>query len=248
MYEITRKYIQFGNSRSGIKLLRVGFIVAHDTGDEGATARNEYNYFNNQQPEASAHAFIDDKYILEIIPLDEKAWHVIYDKQTDNRLFGDDANDIGIGVELCWGGNIDFREAYKRYVWYHAYLCHKFNLDPSKHIVSHKILDPGRKTDPDNALNRYGITWNQFLKDVEKEYINQGVEGVGDMSELHEPMKLNSREWSDIEKTYSMYYQTGILTSDYWRKLATAKEMTYAQNIYLTTTCQGRFIEQQLKK
>ncbi|WP_413467483.1 hypothetical protein [Metabacillus niabensis] len=57
----------------------------------------------------------------KIIPLDEKAWHVQYNKPYDNRLFGDDANDCdcAIGVELCYGGPIDFTEGYKRFVWYH---------------------------------------------------------------------------------------------------------------------------------
>ena len=173
MYEITRDYIRMGNSRSGQKISRVRFIVSHDTGNPGSTAYNNQTYFNNQQPSASAHTFIDDKYILEIIPLNEKAWHVQYNKPTDNRMFGADANDAAIGVELCWGGNINFQESYKRYVWYHAYLCKTFSLQPKKHIVSHKTLDPQRRSDPDNALKRYGITWSQFINDVEKEFNNQ---------------------------------------------------------------------------
>jgi len=168
MYQITRDYIKLGNSRSGQPINRVKFIVSHDTANPGSTAYNNQSYFNNSQPSASAHTFIDDKYILEIIPLTEKAWHVQYNKPTDNRLFGEDANDAAIGVELCWGGNINFDEAYKRYVWYHAYLCEKFNLDPKRHIVSHKTLDPQRRSDPENALSRYGITWTQFIEDVSK--------------------------------------------------------------------------------
>jgi hypothetical protein len=168
MYEITRDYIKLGNSRSGQRISRVRFIVSHDTGNPGSTAYNNQRYFNNQQPSASAHTFIDDKYILEIIPLTEKAWHVQYNKPKDNQLFGADANDAAIGVELCHGGNINFSEAYKRYVWYHAYLCEKFNLQPRKHIVSHKTLDPQRRSDPESALNRYGVTWSKFINDVEK--------------------------------------------------------------------------------
>ena len=36
------------------------------------------------------------------VPLDEKAWHVIYDTPTDNYYFGDDANDAAFGGELCY--------------------------------------------------------------------------------------------------------------------------------------------------
>lgn len=166
MYEITRDYIKHGNARSGKNNLGVKFIVAHDTGNPGSTARANRLYFHNHQPWASAHTFIDDKEILEIVPLWEKAWHVQYQKPKDNEMFGDDANDIAVGVELCYGGSIDFKQAYDRYVWYHAYLCKTFNLDPSKDIVSHATLDPGRRTDPHNALNQNGIKWEQFIEDV----------------------------------------------------------------------------------
>lgn len=169
-YPIKQDYIKFGNSRSGYKISKVRFIVSHDTGNAGSTAHGNRNWFDSAQPYASAHTFIDDNYILEMIPLTEKAWHVQFQKPIDNRMYGDDANDCAIGVELCWGGSIDFKKAYNRYVWYHAYLCKKYGLNPKKDIVSHKTLDPTRKTDPDNALNRYGITWSQFINDVVEEY------------------------------------------------------------------------------
>jgi len=176
-YEITRRYIPIkSNTRPGTRLLPVRFLVAHDTGNPGATAANHYDYFANLTGRsASAHVFIDDKQILEIIPTGtcgdpaEKAWHVIYDVTTDNAMFGDDANDCAIGVELCFGGCIDFAEAYARYVWYFAYLCDHYGLDPRRHIVSHKTLDPLRKVDPDHALNMYGVTYAQFIDDVVKE-------------------------------------------------------------------------------
>lgn len=169
MYQITRDYIKKGNARSGQPLVggKPRFIVAHDIGNGASTAYNNRSYFNNHQPSASAHTFIDDKYNLEIIPLTEKAWHVIYDVPTDNQMFGDDANDIAIGVELCWGGKINFAEAYKRYVWYMAYLCRTYGFDPRNKIVAHSTLDPARKSDPDkNAFAKNGVTWSQFINAV----------------------------------------------------------------------------------
>jgi N-acetylmuramoyl-L-alanine amidase len=196
-YKITQDYIRYGDARSGLKNYGIRFIVSHDTGNAGSTAHGNRSYFNNSQPLASAHTFIDDKYILEIVPLWEKAWHVMYDKPTDNRMFGDDANDVAIGVELCWGGDIDFNKAYQRYVWYHAYLCDKYNLDPRKHIVSHKTLDPQRKTDPENALNRYGVTWNGFIDDVVNELHKESVS----VSNVNEPSKWAEEIWKKQVKS-----------------------------------------------
>ncbi|KAA0546100.1 N-acetylmuramoyl-L-alanine amidase [Bacillus sp. BGMRC 2118] len=169
-YSITRDYIRKGNSRPGTKNGDIKFIVSHDTGNPGSTAYANRNYFNNSQPSASAHAFIDDKYILEIIPLDEVAYHVRNNVTVDNRMFGANANNAAIGIELCYGGRINFTEAYKRYVWYHAYLLDLFGLDPDRHIVAHSTLDPSRRRDPQNALQQNGISWEKFRGDVKATY------------------------------------------------------------------------------
>ncbi|AZB41877.1 N-acetylmuramoyl-L-alanine amidase [Bacillus sp. FJAT-42376] len=171
-YPIQRSYIRTGNSRSGAKIGTVLFIVSHDTGNPGTSAAQNREYFNNQQPSASAHTFIDDKTILEIIPLDEKAYHVQYGITEDNRRFGEDANDAAIGVEFCFGGSINFQKAFDRYVWYHAYLCDRFGLNPDKHIIGHYTLDPSRRTDPLNAFQRYGVSWAQFISSVKRSLAN----------------------------------------------------------------------------
>lgn len=162
--------------RSGILMPRVSFTVAHDTGNPGSSAEANVNYYTNSANtmEASAHIFVDDKQIIECIPAllgtPEKAWHVLYNRTEDNIKFGADANDVAIGVELCYGGAINFQEAYKRYVWVLAYIHLKFKTDPRTHLTGHEFLDPGRKTDPSNALNRNGITFKQLVSDVTKEY------------------------------------------------------------------------------
>ncbi|EIT86422.1 N-acetylmuramoyl-L-alanine amidase CwlA [Fictibacillus macauensis ZFHKF-1] len=174
-YKVSKDYIQKGTRRGG-DYFTPNFGVLHDTGNPGSTARNNQKYFNstpNDPSSASAHTFIDDQTILEIIPLTtgkaEKAFHVRYNRPEDNELFGDDANDKAVGVELCFGGNITFAEAYKRYVWYCAYVSYVFKFDPSRWI-GHEKLDPPRRDDPSNALKRYGKTYDQLRKDIINEY------------------------------------------------------------------------------
>ncbi|ASA22071.1 peptidoglycan recognition protein family protein [Paenibacillus donghaensis] len=184
-YKIERRYIdKRQNVRPGTRLVSgtPGFLVAHDTGNPGATADNHFNYFQTLvNRSASAQTFVDDKKILEIIPtgtgsdLAEKAWHVLYNVTTDNKLYGDDANDIALGVELCYGGKIAFAEAYKRFVWYLAYCCDKWRLNPLTHIPSHKQLDPARKRDIDQALKTAGKTLKDLLYDVVAEIAEQPV-------------------------------------------------------------------------
>lgn len=178
-YKIERRYInKRPNVRPGTRLASgtPGFFVAHDTGNPGANAEAHFKYFNNLVGrEASAHTFIDDKRILEIIPTGtshdkaEKAWHVRYNVTTDNDLFGDDANDIALGVELCYGGKINYEEAYKRFVWYLAFCCDKWGKNPYIFIPTHRQLDPSRKQDCDQALMFGQKTLKQFYSDVAAE-------------------------------------------------------------------------------
>lgn len=178
-YQIERRYIaKRQNVRPGTRLTTgtPAFFVAHDTGNPGATADNHYSYFNSQTDRsASAHVFIDDTKILEIIPTGtgpdpaEKAWHVRYNVTTDNDLFDFNANDAALGIELCYGGKINFAEAYKRFVWYLALCCDKWNKNPSTHIPTHKQLDPGRKSDCEQALKAGGKTLKDLIYDVAAE-------------------------------------------------------------------------------
>ncbi|MEM4995043.1 N-acetylmuramoyl-L-alanine amidase [Priestia sp. SB1] len=179
-YEIKEKYLTAPSKRrSGNKISKVKFVVSHDTGNDGSTADQNVRYYQNSRNEmsASAHIFVDDKEIIECIPAltgkPEKAWHVLYGKTMDNRLYGADSNDAAIGVELCYSyqkGNIDNNEAYKRYIWVVAYICYKFGLNPATKITGHHILDPERKTDPKQALEKTGRSYAQYLKDVVAEY------------------------------------------------------------------------------
>ena len=172
-YEIIKDYIPISHvkprRRAGIPILYVGFLVAHDTGNFNPTARQNVNYFkrtyNTETP--SAHIFLDDKEIIECVPAfknPEKAWHVLYNKPLDNELYGDDANDIAIGIELCYGDDIDSYKAYDRYIWVLAYLCKLYDLNPKADIMGHMTLDPERKTDPINALKRIGKSFEDNLK------------------------------------------------------------------------------------
>lgn len=160
--------------RSGRKILGVKFIVAHDTGNPNSTAQGNVDYYKTSAKEmsASAHVFIDDKGVIKCIPLDERAWHVLYDVKTDNAMFGHDANDYAIGVELCYFPKDSVRtlKGYNCYVKYLANLCKMFNLIPAIHIVGHFQLDPKRKTDPMNAFKIIKKTWGNFIDDVTKEF------------------------------------------------------------------------------
>jgi N-acetylmuramoyl-L-alanine amidase len=174
-YPIVQQFLPASTKRrSGLKIAAVKFLVAHDTGNPRSTARGNVSWYNRTatQESASAHLFVDDKDIVECVPAfenPEKAWHVWYSTTIDNELYGTNANDSAIGVEYCYGDNINADEAYRRYIWVLAKLCVQYNLDPLRHIVGHFFLDPKRKTDPVTGLAHSRRTYDQLLQDVHME-------------------------------------------------------------------------------
>jgi N-acetylmuramoyl-L-alanine amidase len=174
-YRIRRQLLPSGTKRrSGRAANAISFIVAHDTGNPTSTAAQNVNYFTRSANDmsASAHIFVDDQEIIECVPAfsnPEKAWHVLYNRTEDNKLFGVNANDAAIGVEYCYGGKIDAGKAYRRYVWVIAYLCYVHKITPDK-VIGHHILDPARKTDPVSGLAASGRTYSRLLSDIADEY------------------------------------------------------------------------------
>lgn len=177
-YPVVARYLSGPSKRRPMRPIApaVRFLVAHDTGNPGSTAANNVRYYERSRDEvsASAHIFVDDKEIIECIPAltgrPEKAWHVLYNVPTDNRRYGCDANDAAIGVEYCYGANINADAAYARYVWVLAYCCHRFGLDPRWAIVGHCFLDPRRKSDPVSGLAHSRRTYEELLQDIVEEY------------------------------------------------------------------------------
>lgn len=117
---IKYEYINInGYSRPGIRNNGIDGIVMHYTANNGGTARNHKNYFNNLKGNyASAQMFIDDIEALCIIPLNEVAYHAneISKYNADGSRYRPLYSKIGnanystIGVEMCLDKNGNITE------------------------------------------------------------------------------------------------------------------------------------------
>ena len=159
---ISQKYLPVPSKRRpGIKLAKIKYIVAHDTGNLNSTALQNVNYYINSANEmtASAHAFVDDLGVIVCIPFEEVAYHV--------RRVVSNAIDEALAIELCYFTDKErSKTAYKNYVEYIQGLCAKYDLNPATGLVGHYKLDPTRRTDPINAFSRISKTWDDFVNDV----------------------------------------------------------------------------------
>lgn len=125
-------------SRPQLKLNGVRKLVLHWTANYGATAENHYSYFNNLKDRyASAHIFVDKKEAINIIPLNEVAYHANDGSYRGVSALKPNANYLSIGVELCVEKDGTFhKDTIAKAVKVFAELCKKYKLNEND-IVRH---------------------------------------------------------------------------------------------------------------
>lgn len=161
---------QLINKNRSYKSIKPIGVVLHETATQGATAQNEFNYFNNNDVYASAHGFIDWIEDVQLIPWDEKAWHA---KEPANTMF--------IGIEMCRPKDNDPNKIEKMTIVYNAsvqavarifkYIL-KINVITKDNLMSHdEVRLKWKKTthvDPTRYLNEIQRDMDKFRSDVQK--------------------------------------------------------------------------------
>ena len=145
-------------------------ITVHNT-DNLASAANEIAYMERNDKEISYHFAVDEKEIIQALPLDRNGWHA-----------GDGATGSGnrrtIAIEICRSTSEDlslFLQAEKNAAWLCASLCMQ-NGWTTKDIYTHKHWSG--KNCPHKTLE---LGWDRFLAMVEQ--------NIADMSKPDEPEK-----------------------------------------------------------
>lgn len=125
-------------------------IVVHNTAND-ATARNEIAYMTNNNYETSFHYAVDDKEIVQGLPLDRNGWH-----SSDGNGKG---NREGIAIEICYSksGGDRFIKAEENAVDLIVYLLKKYNWGIDR-VTKHQ--DYCDKYCPHRTLD---MGWNRFI-------------------------------------------------------------------------------------
>lgn len=152
------------------------FIVVHNTAND-ASAQNEVKYMISNNNQVSFHFAVDDKEVVQGLPLDRNAW-----------ACGDGANGKGnrkgIQIEICYSksGGVRFENAEKNAAKFIAQLLKergwgvdkvKKHQDFSNKYCPHRTLDKG---------------WASFVNMV-KDYLN----------ELNKPTQVNQTKTFLVE-------------------------------------------------
>lgn len=145
-------------NRSYELLVPIG-IVLHETATPGATAQNEFLYFNGGDRGASAHGFVDWNGYIQTIPYDEVAWHAGY---TANHKY--------IGIEMCHATNkADFDKVWDNTVEIVVDLINKCGFSINELTTHNEVsLRWGETdhTDPIGYFKKFGKTFEDFKNDV----------------------------------------------------------------------------------
>lgn len=141
-----------GNNR------KIKYIVIHYVGAV-STARNNASYFKNTYRGASAHYFVDDNEIVQVVEDKDVSWHCGADK-----YYCEARNSNSIGIEMCCykkNGKLDIsNKIVDKTIELVKELMKKYNIDVN-HVVRH--YDVSHKVCPAPFVNDEN-RWNEFKK------------------------------------------------------------------------------------
>jgi N-acetylmuramoyl-L-alanine amidase len=145
------------SSRRGVP---IKYIVIHDTGNNspGAGALNHYKYFSGGNRNASAHYFVDDKGVVQIIEDNLAAWHC-----GDGRGRFGITNSNSIGVEICINSDGDYKKALENTRKLVRELVKYYKI-PIKNVVRH--FDASHKRCPGTMASDNWRAWWEFKESL----------------------------------------------------------------------------------
>ena len=141
----------------------VEYIVIHDTGNPevGADAMRHYLFFKSGDKNSSAHYFVDDKQVVQIIDDSEGSWHSGVKYKTPATPI---SNHNSIGIEMCINADGNYNKAMKNTIDLAAYLLWKYDLDMD-HLVRH--YDANGKVCPLTMSENNWADWKEFKAAVQ---------------------------------------------------------------------------------
>jgi N-acetylmuramoyl-L-alanine amidase len=170
MVSITKRLIKYNYSLGN----DIRYIVIHDTGNKrkGANAYAHYRYFNSGNRRASAHYFVDDKGVFQLVEDYNASWHC-----GDGKGKYGITNHNSIGVEICINEDGDYEKAVDNTIDLVKCLMKKYDI-PLDRVVRH--YDASRKICPRSMSEDNWEKWWKF-----KERLSKNTE-----DELNEALKV----------------------------------------------------------
>ncbi|MDY4813077.1 MAG: peptidoglycan recognition family protein [Ruminococcus sp.] len=165
-YNLIKKHtkVNYSKGNSGRK-----YIVLHYTGNKTDTAAANANYFYDVNRDASAHYFVDDNNVYEVVSPDNTAWSVGVNYGTNN-LFGKCTNSNSINIEMCSANGKISDKTFANAVALTKVLMSEYNIPVSRVVRHYDVCSkqcPGWKgwTGSDTSL------WKKFKSALTDTYV-----------------------------------------------------------------------------
>lgn len=153
------------SSRNGSE---IKYIVIHDTGNYKDTDEGNAHYFCEDKRKSSAHYFVDEDSITQIVEDYNSAWHV-----GDGHARYGITNRNSLGVEMCNSGGYIAEVTINNSSELVRYLMQKYGI-PIDRVVRH--YDASRKNCPANMSANNWAKWHEF-----KEQLNGTSSSIANM-------------------------------------------------------------------
>ncbi len=180
MLEITRRISNYNHSAPN----NIRYIVIHDTGNYSDSASGNANYFNGGNRGASAHFFVDEKSIYQVVEENMGAWHV-----------GDGGNRNGInnhnsiGIEMCKTNGDVVPLTVQNTLELVKYLMNKYGIDLN-HVVTHNMASG--KTCPATFSANGWSRWYEFKARLSgQSYTSSTPKPQGNPNDVYEVPNCN---------------------------------------------------------
>ena len=175
MLPIQKMISKYNNSSRNGQTIR--YLVFHYTGNKGDTAENNAKYFNKGNQGASAHYFVSDNQIYQVVEDDRAAWSV----GDGNGKYGI-TNSNSLNVEMCcWTDGTVSEKTENNALELGKYLMKKHGI-PIENVVRH--YDASRKICPNWSDNN----WSRWI-----DFKNKLVDKYQESKPVNNPAKGESK-------------------------------------------------------
>ena len=198
MLPITRMISKYNHYETNV----VKYIIIHYTGNNTDSAKNNAIYFNGGNRNASAHYFVDDVSIYQVVEDNKGAWHIGNTKTAPN-------NKNSLGVEMCCKNGVVTEKTEENTLQLVKYLMKKYNV-PIANVRTHAEVTNYGKTCPNWSANnwqRWKVFKNKLTTTVNATTTSSSF-NVGDKVVV----KSSATTYADSTKIIPSWVKGGLYT------------------------------------
>lgn len=196
-----------GSNRPRTKLRGFHAVVIHETDNEnaGAGAQNTYDWLTGRfnggvVPPASFHFVTDGATSIQLLPIDELAWHI-----GDGADEADDEAFYTVGIETCVNSRAGYPSALARTARITARVLRAYGKTPIKDVTvrQHGSYWSTRNPDVHRGCPKHlkaadwGVSWDAFFLMVVKEFA-----AVSGKTPIAEPQPRQDGAMSPVRVTF----------------------------------------------